>query len=133
MAAWFCFALAVGVAGWSNRLRRQCRLAVWTLTGLVLLACWKIDLIRRGPQRRSSLAGLASRHPVLGFYFLVLAGEANLPCAFARLRGSATTRSQLQRCYLLIRNFSRHEDFSDLEQRRFVEHCFSWCHGLACS
>jgi hypothetical protein len=89
LAAWFCFALAVGVAGWFKPASAPVvALTVWILTGLVLLACWKVDPISRWA------ATVDLRWLVLlqitrfvGFYFLILCRRGELPCAFATPAG----------------------------------------------
>lgn len=71
LAAWLCFALAVGVAGWFQPASAPVvALTVWTLTALVLLACWKIDPIRAWAAA-VDLRWLVLLHTTrfVGFYF----------------------------------------------------------------
>jgi hypothetical protein len=78
LAGWFQNASALAVAA-----------TVWTLTALVLLACWKVREIR------ASVLNIDLRWLVLfhltrsfaGAYFLVLCQRSQLPCAFAKPGG----------------------------------------------
>jgi len=88
LLAWLCF--VVGLAGWFHNASAPAVAAtVWTLTALVLVACWKI-----GPIRVWSL-NVDLRWLVLfhltrffaGAYFLVLCQRGELPCGFARPAG----------------------------------------------
>jgi hypothetical protein len=88
LLGWLCF--AVGLAGWFQNASAQAVAAtVWTLTALVLLACWKIT-----PVKVWAL-NIAFRWLVLfhvtrlfaGVYFLVLCQRNQLPCEFARPAG----------------------------------------------
>jgi hypothetical protein len=62
---------------------------VWTLTALVLLACWKVRTIR-ACVLNIDVRWLVSFHVTrlfAGIYFLVLCQRGQLPCAFARSAG----------------------------------------------
>jgi hypothetical protein len=90
LVAWLCFALAVGVAGWFQPSSAPVvALTIWTLTGFVLLACWKVDPIS------TWAANVALRWLVLihvtrfvGFYFLILCRRGELSCTFATPAGT---------------------------------------------
>jgi hypothetical protein len=89
LAAWLCFALAVGVADWFQPASAPVvALTVWTLTGLILLACWKIDPISTWAAN-VDLRWLVLLHTTrfVGFYFLILCRRVELPCAFAAPAG----------------------------------------------
>src|SRR5713226_2661500 len=88
LLGWLCF--AVGLAGWFQNASALAVVAtVWTLTALVLLACWKVRTIR------ACVLNIDLRWLVLfhvtrlfaGAYFLVLCQRSQLPCAFARPAG----------------------------------------------
>ena len=88
LLAWLCF--AVGLAGWFHNASAPAVAAtVWTLTALVLIACWKIGPIRAWTLN-VDLRWLLLFHLtrlVAGVYFLVLCWRGELPCAFARPAG----------------------------------------------
>jgi hypothetical protein len=88
LLAWLCF--AVGLAGWLHNASAPAVAAtVWTLTALVLLACWKIGPIRAWVLN-VNLRCLVLFHLTrlfAGAYFLVLCQRAQLPCAFATSAG----------------------------------------------
>ena len=89
LAAWLCFALAVGVADWFQPASAPVvALTVWTLTGLILLACCKIDPISTWAAN-VDLRWLVLLHTTrfVGFYFLILCRRGELPCAFAAPAG----------------------------------------------
>jgi hypothetical protein len=88
LLGWLCF--AVGLAGWfQNASALAVAATVWTLTALVLLACWKVRTIR------ACVLNVDFRWLVLlhltrlfaGAYFLVLRQRRQLPCAFATPAG----------------------------------------------
>ncbi len=88
LLGWLCF--AVGLAGWfQNASALAVAATVWTLTALVLLACWKVRTIR------ACVLNIDLRWLVLlhltrlfaGACFLVLCQRSQLPCAFARPAG----------------------------------------------
>src|ERR1044071_9015841 len=88
LIGWLCF--TVGLAGWFQNASAQAVAAtVWTLTALVLLACWKI------PPIKVWAGNIDFRWVVLfhvtrlfaGSYFLVLCQRGQLPCGFARSAG----------------------------------------------
>jgi hypothetical protein len=85
---WLCF--AVGLSGWFyNASALAVAAIVWTLTALVLFACWKISPIRvwalNGDVRWLVL--LHVTRLFAGAYFLVLCQRGQLPCGFARTAG----------------------------------------------
>jgi hypothetical protein len=86
--AWLCF--AVGLAGWfQNASALAIAATVWTLTALVLLACWKVRAIR-ACVLNIDLRWLVTLHLTrlfAGAYFLVLCQRRQLPCAFATPAG----------------------------------------------
>lgn len=88
LLAWICF--AVGLSGRLHYANAPAVAAtVWTLTALVLLACWKIGPIRVW------ILNIDFRCLVLfhltrlfaGAYFLVLCQRDQLPCEFATRAG----------------------------------------------
>jgi hypothetical protein len=88
LLGWLCF--AVGLAGWfQNASALAVSATVWTLTALILFACWKVRTIR------ACVLNIDLRWLVLlhltrlfaGAYFLVLCQRSQLPCAFARPAG----------------------------------------------
>jgi hypothetical protein len=79
LLCWLCF--AVGLGGWFHNASAQAVAGtVWTLTALVLLACWKI-----APIKVWALNVLTRLFA--GAYFLVLCERGQLPCGFARSAG----------------------------------------------
>lgn len=84
LLGWLCF--AVGLAGWFHDASAPAVAAtVWTLTGLVLLTCWKIAPIREWVSD-IDLRWLVLFHLTrlfAGAYFLMLCRRGQLPCAFA--------------------------------------------------
>jgi hypothetical protein len=85
---WLCF--AVGLSGWFNNASAPAVAAiVWTLTALVLFACWKISPIRVWVLN-IGLSWLVLFHVTrlfAGAYFLLLCQRGQLPCGFARTAG----------------------------------------------
>jgi hypothetical protein len=89
LLAWLCFALAVGVSGKIYNVSAPAVAAtVWLLTGLALVACWKIPHIRHWVTD-IDLRWLIAVHLTrfVGAYFLVLAARGRLPDGFARPAG----------------------------------------------
>jgi len=88
LLGWFCF--AVGLAGpFQNASALAVAATVWTLTGLVLLACWKVRTIE-ACVFNIDLRWLVVLHPtrlLAGAYFLVLCQRGQLPCGFAKPAG----------------------------------------------
>jgi hypothetical protein len=88
LLGWLCF--AVGLASWFHHASAQAvALTVWTLTALVLFACWKITPIRAWALN-VDLRWLVLFHLTrlfAGAYFLVLCQRGELPCGFARPAG----------------------------------------------
>ena len=88
LLGWLCF--AVGLAGWfQNASALTVAVTVWTLTALVLLACWKVRTIRVCVLN-IDLRWLVVIHLTrlfAGAYFLVLCQRRLLPCAFATPAG----------------------------------------------
>jgi len=90
LAAWLCFALAVGVAGsFRNAGAGLVALTVWGLAALVLLACWKIAFVRDWAAT-VDLRRLIALHLTrfVGIYFLILAQHRKLPIGFGRPAGA---------------------------------------------
>jgi hypothetical protein len=88
LLGWLCF--AVGLGGLFYNARAPAVAAtVWMLTALVLLACWKITLLRVWVLNVDVrwLVLLHLTRLFAGVYFLVLCQRGQLPCAFARLAG----------------------------------------------
>jgi hypothetical protein len=88
LLGWVC--LALGLSGWLHEASAPAVAAtVWTLTALVLLACWKIAPIRVWtlsiPLRWLVLFHLTRLFA--GAYFLVLCQRGQLPCGFATPAG----------------------------------------------
>jgi hypothetical protein len=118
LLGWLCF--AVGLASWFHDASAPAVAAtVWTLTALVLLACWKITAIRMWVLNVdvSWLVLLHVTRLFAGAYFLVLCQRGQLPCAFARPAGwgdmivavfafavVGATRTQFAKTVLLIWN-----------------------------
>jgi hypothetical protein len=90
LSAWFCFALAVGVAGWFRSASAPAlALTVCSLTALTLLAGWKIPAIRSWAaivDLRLLIALHLTRF--VGIYFLILCQRGELPQAFAKPAGT---------------------------------------------
>jgi hypothetical protein len=89
LLAWFCFALALGMAGYFRQASAVGLAAiVWMLTGLVLLAYWKIWLVREAIYTLD-LRWLVALHLTrfVGIYFLILGQRGALPMGFARPAG----------------------------------------------
>lgn len=87
--AWLCFAFAIGVSGWfRNASAPGVAATVWTLTALVLLACWRIQVIREW-LAMGDLRWLIAAHLTrfVGIYFLVLGNRGELPQGFAKPAG----------------------------------------------
>lgn len=83
LLGWLCF--AVGLASWFHDARAPAvAVTVWTLTALVLLACWKIAPIRLWALN-VDVRWLVLFHLsrlFAGAYFLVLCQHDQLPCGF---------------------------------------------------
>jgi hypothetical protein len=89
LGAWFCFALAVGLSGvFRHASAAGVALALWMLTGLVLVAWWKIRTINEW-FAQLDVRWLALFHVTrfVGIYFLVLCRHGQLPCDFAAPAG----------------------------------------------
>jgi hypothetical protein len=88
LLGWLCF--GVGLSGWLHDASALAVAAtVWTLTALVLFACWKISPIRKWGLN-VDLRWLVLLHVTrlfAGAYFLVLCQRGQLPCGFARPAG----------------------------------------------
>src|SRR6267143_7182569 len=88
LLGWLCF--AAGLAGWfQNASALAVAATVWTLTALVLLACWKVRTIT-ACVLNIDLRWLVVLHLTrlfAGAYFLVLCQRRQLPCAFATPAG----------------------------------------------
>jgi hypothetical protein len=90
LAAWICIATGAGLAGWLERANAAVVAGiVWTLTALVLLACWKVPTLRRWTMK-VELRWLVLLHLTrfVGFYFFFLCRRGELPFAFAAPAGS---------------------------------------------
>ena len=88
LLGWLCF--AVGLSGWLYGANAQAVAAiVWTLTAIVLFACWKISPIRVWALNVDVrwLVLLHVTRLFAGAYFLVLCQRGQLPCGFARPAG----------------------------------------------
>jgi hypothetical protein len=88
LLAWIC--LAVGLSGRLHYASAPAVAAtVWTLTALVLLACWKIGSIRVWTLNIDFrwLVLFHLTRLVAGAYFLVLCQLGQLPCVFATPAG----------------------------------------------
>ncbi len=88
LLGWLCF--AVGLGGWFyNASALAVAATVWTLTAVVLLACWKIIPIKVWALNVdvSWLVLLHVTRLFAGAYFLVLCQRGQLPCAFATPAG----------------------------------------------
>jgi hypothetical protein len=118
LLGWLCF--AVGLASWfQNASAQAVALTVWTLTVLVLFACWQITPIRVWALD-IGLRWLVLFHVTrlfAGAYFLVLCQRSQLPCGFAKPAGwgdivvavlalavIGATRSEFAKKLLLIWN-----------------------------
>ena len=88
LLGWLCFAVGLS-SSFHNASAQAVAVTVWTLTALVLLACWKITPIR-GWALTIDLRSLVLFHLIrlfAGAYFLVLCQRGQLPCGFARPAG----------------------------------------------
>lgn len=88
LLGWLCF--AVGLSGWfHNATAPAVAATVWTLTALVLLACWRIAPIRLWVLNVdvSWLVLIHLTRLFAGAYFLLLCQRGQLPCGFARTAG----------------------------------------------
>jgi hypothetical protein len=88
LLGWLCFAVGLGGLFYNARALAVAA-TVWMLTALVLLACWKITLLRVWVLNvdLSWLVLLHLTRLFAGVYFLVLCQRGQLPCEFARLAG----------------------------------------------
>jgi hypothetical protein len=90
LAGWILVASAIGLAGWFKTASAPLVAAtVWTLTALILLACWKVSSLRHWAMK-VDLRGLVLLHLtrfVAGSYFLFLCRRGELPSAFATPAG----------------------------------------------
>ena len=89
LGAWFCLAAGVGVAGWLEKANAPLiACIIWTLTALILLACWKVPLLHRWALT-VELRWLVLVHLTrfVGFYFFLLCSRGELPFAFAAPAG----------------------------------------------
>jgi hypothetical protein len=89
LTGWLCLATAVGVAGWFEKASAPAVAGViWTLTGLALLACWKVSTIRTWTME-VDLRWLVLLHLTrfVGVYFFSLCSRGELPFAFAAPAG----------------------------------------------
>ena len=89
LGAWFCLAAGVGVAGWLEKANAPLiAFIIWTLTALILLACWKVPLLHRWALT-VDLRWLVFLHLTrfVGFYFFLLCSRGELPFAFAAPAG----------------------------------------------
>ena len=88
LLCWLCF--AVGLASWFHHASAQAvAVTVWTLTALVLFACWKISPIKVWALN-IDLRWLVLFHLTrlfAGAYFLVICQRGQLPCGFATPAG----------------------------------------------
>ena len=88
LLGWLC--VAVGLSRWFYRATAPAVAAtVWTLTALVLLACWQIPPVR-ACALTISVRWLMLLHVTrlfAGGYFLVLCRLGELPCGFAKPAG----------------------------------------------
>ena len=88
LLGWLCF--AGGLGGWfHNASALAVAATVWTLTALVLFACWKISPIRVWALN-VDVRWLVLFHVTrlfAGACFLVLCQRGQLPCGFATLAG----------------------------------------------
>ena len=88
LLGWLC--LAVGLSGrFSSASAPAVAVTVWTLTALLLIACWKISPVRVWTLT-VTVRWLVLFHVsrlFAGAYFLVLCQRGELPCGFARPAG----------------------------------------------
>ena len=89
LGAWICLAAAVGIAGWVERANAAGVAGIiWTLTALILFACWKVSTLQRWVMT-VELRWLVLLHLTrfVGFYFFLLCSRGELPFAFAAPAG----------------------------------------------
>ena len=89
LGAWICLAAAVGIAGWVERANAAAVAGIiWTLTALILFACWKVSTLQRWVMT-VELRWLVLLHLTrfVGFYFFLLCSRGELPFAFAAPAG----------------------------------------------
>lgn len=89
LAAWFCLAAGVGIAGWLEPVSAPViAIIVWVLTALALLACWKVPTLKTWAMK-VDLRWLVLLHLTrfVGFYFFYLCSKGELPFDFAAPAG----------------------------------------------
>lgn len=89
LGAWICLAAGVGIAGWVERANAAAVAGIiWTLTALILFACWKVPTLQRWVMT-VELRWLVLMHLTrfVGFYFFLLCSRGELPFAFAAPAG----------------------------------------------
>ena len=89
LVAWLCLAAIVGLEGWLERTSAPVIAAiVWTLTGLVLLGCWRVTSFREWAMT-VDLRWFVVLHLTrfVGFYFFYLCARGQLPYSFAAPAG----------------------------------------------
>ena len=88
LLAWLCVAVALNGL-FRNVSAPAVAATVWVLTGLALLACWKITAIKAWALAVNVwwLVLFHLTRLIAGAYFLVLCGHGELPCAFATRAG----------------------------------------------
>jgi hypothetical protein len=89
LAAWFFFALTIGVArSFRSASPGAVTVTVWGLSAFALFACWKIPIFRdfvAAVDLRRLVAIYLIRF--VGIYFLILGASGRLPPGFARPAG----------------------------------------------
>src|SRR5438045_622127 len=88
LLGWLCF--AVGLADWCHNASAVGVAAIaWALTGVALIACWKVGPIKAWALN-VDIRWLVIFHVtrmIAGIYFLALCHRGELPCAFALAAG----------------------------------------------
>ena len=89
LLVWLSLSCAIAVSGWFERATAPfVALTVWSLTGVTLLACWKISAVKNWAFT-VDLRWLVLLHlsRLVGFYFLFLGERGEMPSGFARPAG----------------------------------------------
>src|SRR5580765_3374850 len=110
LSAWICLALGAGLAGWLEKASAPIVAAIiWTLTGLALVACWKVTTLREWAMK-VDLRWLVLLHLTrfVGFYFFRLSSQGELPFAFAAPAGSGDVIVAVLAVFLLVLADARH-------------------------
>ena len=104
VAAWLSVVFAIGLTGmFATASPLAIAITVWGLTGLVLIARWKLPMVNRFVHE-VDLRWLIALHLTrfVGIYFLILCFRSELACAFARPAGAGDTITAAGAAILII-------------------------------